>query len=410
MFLFNFSWNHKGLFSSGRKSPSKEKEKAEKAEKASAARANKEKSPVKENLANSAADNNNKNKDKGTPAGFTKPYEYQETDPNVSPSKKNFKSTGFRYDEDPNNQTRNKDSDGQLSPNSESRRATGLAFNYAPGADNKVKETADKLKQGELSPRTRDKIQKGELSPKSREKLLKEGNLSPKTKAKLASLAGDVDAERLKYSPTKSYSPASGNSEKAASNVPTGTQGVYRPITDDPTNKFLENERYNKDLAFVPSELKTNAVVEEPRKKIKVKIMVVVGKLDPKTKKIDLAGGDVEHSIGILDKDTGKVESKYGLIDPKTGTVEALNASGQKVVYKGLVEAKTGQIELNEGVIDPKTGAINGELGQVIHIVPEINPLVEITAITSKVDASKKVDTVNGEIEKSRGTLDLETG
>ena len=39
-----------------------------------------------------------------------------------------------------------------------------------------------------------------------------------------------------------------------------------------------------------------------------------------------------------------------------------------------------------------------------------INPLVEITAITSKVDATKKVDTVNGEIEKSRGTLDLETG
>ena len=177
------------------------------------------------------------------------------------------------------------------------------------------------MKHGELSPRTRDKIQRGELSPKSRDKLLKEGNLSPKTRAKLiGGIVADGDKDKTKHSPTKSYSPTEDN-KQATGNVPKGTEGKYRPISDDPNAKFINNEqydpnakfinneKYDPNLSFVPSELKTTAVpaaaADQDKKKIKVKIMVIVGKVDPKSKKVDVANGDVEHSIGILDKDTG---------------------------------------------------------------------------------------------------------
>lgn len=391
------------FFGSGRKSQSPGKDKKTK-EKTPV----KEQSPAKENVVNAAAADNKKNKDKQPPAGVTKPYEYEEGDPNLSPSKKHVK--GFRYDEDPA-RLREKDDADKLSPTSESRRATGLAFNYAPGEN--VKETAEKLKHGELSPRTRDKIQRGELSPKSRDKLLKEGNLSPKTRAKLVGgVLADPDQDKLvKHTPTKSYSPGDG---AGVANVPAGTEGKYRVLADDPNSRFLDGEKYDPNLAFVPSELKTSVAPvaggDQPKTKVKVKIMVIVGKLDPKTKKVDASNGEVEHSIGVLDKETGKIEFKYGVLDTKAGTLTADDGKGGKVTHKGAIDPKTGHVQIIDGVFDSKIHAINPELGQVISVVEEKNPIVDITAINSKVDANGKVDTVNGEIERTRGVLDVENG
>ncbi|KAG4066585.1 hypothetical protein HA402_007221 [Bradysia odoriphaga] len=290
-----------------------------------------------------------------SPTGHTKPYEYTDQDPNTSPTRRTYIPGGFRYDEDPN--VRNRDSEtSQLSPNSQARRATGLAFNYAPGEDDKLKEQAEKRKAGELSPRS---------------------------KAKLG--AGDKGA--------KSYSP---NSKPGAT---PGTPGSYKPLTDgkpDPTLSFLDGERA---AAYVPT---------EPKKK-RVKILVIVSKFDPKTKRIDAGNGQIEHSTGILDTETGKIESKYGVIDPKKGTVEAVDTrSGQVATFAGTVDAKSGNLHLTSGVVDPNTGKTDDSLGQIICIAPNDNPVVEITAITGKID-SGKIDTVNGDIERSRGVLNVKT-
>lgn len=308
--------------------------------------------PTKEDL---------KQQQQHSPTGHTKPYEYTDQDPNTSPTRRTYIPGGFRYDEDPN--VRNRDSEtSQLSPNSQARRATGLAFNYAPGEDDKLKEQAEKRKTGELS---------------------------PKSKAKLgADGAGDKGA--------KSYSP---NSKPSAT---PGTPGSYRPINDgkaDPTLAFLDGERA---AAHVPS---------EPKKK-RVKILVIVSKFDPKTKRIDAGNGQIEHSTGILDTESGKIESKYGVIDPKKGTVEALDTrSGQVATFAGTVDSKSGNLHLTSGVVDPNTGKTDDSLGQIICIAPHDNPVVEITAITGKVDSnSGKIDTVNGDIERSRGVLNLKTG
>lgn len=294
-----------------------------------------------------------------SPTGHTKPYEYTDQDPNTSPTRRTYIPGGFRYDEDPN--VRNLDSEtSQLSPNSQARRATGLAFNYAPGEDDKLKEQAEKRKTGELS---------------------------PKSKAKLDG-AGDKGA--------KSYSP---NAKPTAT---PGTPGTYKTINDgkpDPTLAFLDGERA---ATHVPT---------EPKKK-RVKILVIVSKFDPKTKRIDAANGTIEHSTGILDSESGKIESKYGVIDPKKATVEALDSrTGQVATFVGNVEPKSGNLHLTSGVIDPNTGKMDDSLGQIICIAPHDNPVVEITAITGKVDGqSGKIDTVNGDIERSRGVLNLKTG
>ncbi|XP_037917599.1 protein 4.1 homolog isoform X3 [Hermetia illucens] len=371
-----------GIFSSGRKSPKRDKTSPSKDDKRKIAVAvTGEESP--ESGAGS------KKKPKYDNKGFTRPYEYSETDPETSPTRKSYTTGGFRYDQDPN-AGRDGQDDGQLSPNSQARRATGLAFNYAPGEDDHVKEQAQRMKVGELSPKTRDKLNKGELSPKTRDKLLKEGNWSPRTKAKLMSpdVQYSEDGTPVKG---RSYSPNSRPGQI------TGTPGSYKPI--DPTGAFLDAERYNKDRPPKPT-------------KKRVKIMIITSKLDPTTKRIDTENGNIEHSTGMLDTNTGLIDSKHGLINPRAGTVEVYNPqTNKKETHKGQVDPKTGNIHLTSGVIDPKTGKLDNTLGEVICIAPQDTPFVEITAVTGRVDPNtKRVDTVNGVVEHSMGVLDPDTG
>lgn len=349
--------------------------------------------------------------DKGGPMGHTKPYEYDNSE--NSPNRKTYIPGGFRYDDEPNNAA-NRDSanDGQLSPNSQARRATGLAFNYAPGDDKKLIEEAEKRKTGlELSPRTRDKLAKGELSPRTRQKLLNDANLSPKSRQRLM----DLEKTPLKIGASGSYSPnneqpaAAGGDNKGK--VPAGTvAGSYKPLSDA-NAAFIDGEKY--DPSQLPGAVVAAVGANIPRKK-KVKIMVVISRLDPKTKRIDPTdgGAEVEHSTGILDTETGKIETKYGVIDPKKGTVETLDPrTGKMETFQGQVDPKSKNIYLTSGVVNRKTGAMDDALGQIICVAPVENPSVEITTITGKVDpATGIVDTVNGDVERTKGVMNLQTG
>lgn len=76
--------------------------------------------------------------------GYTREYDYDEDDPNASPSRNMnaaIMARGFNYEKDPcqsplalNQPQENQSAGG--------RKAVGLAFNYAPGEDKKVAETA----------------------------------------------------------------------------------------------------------------------------------------------------------------------------------------------------------------------------------------------------------------------------
>lgn len=359
-----------GLFSSGRKSPkdktSKDKSPKEKTGKEKIAIA----IAAEPQLAKSDKDGVQQQQQKPSSPSHTRPYEYTEGEGNTSPTRRNYTPGGFRYDEDPNN--RNRDSDvAQLSPNSQARRATGLAFSYAPGEDDKVREQAEKLKAGELSPKSREKLAK----PTS-----------------------------------KSYSPGAVGKVAEA-------PGSYRPLDvataekkPDASLDFINKERDGSKVPVVPVIAAAVALATSPEgKKKRVKIMVIVSKFDPKTKRIDTANGSVEHSTGIFNADTGKIETKYGVVDPKKGTVEILNTrTGNTDTFQGVVEPKTGNIHVTSGVTNPKTGAIDDTLGKIICISPQDKPVIDVTGIVGKLDpATGKIDIVSGAIERSHGLFDL---
>ncbi|XP_037717897.1 protein 4.1 homolog isoform X6 [Drosophila subpulchrella] len=396
-----------------------------------------------------AARNAAKNRGSTTP-GVTRQYEYAvDEDGNASPTRKSYTPGGFRYDQDPNSRKSGADGQEQLSPTSQQKKI-GLAFNYAPGNENALKETAEKLKAGQLSPRTKDKLNRGQLSPKSRAKLLQDPLLSPTTRAKLQGSAVDAAAVPLSDSQKRSYSPT-----KGPQGYSSGAPGSYKPIAD-PTAEFLESQRYNREPGYVgPSKAGVAAGVADAAgskkpgsptksgkgvpgagsagaaagaavgaagaaaaaaaakpKKRRVKIMVITSKFDPSNKRIDAENGSIEHSTGILDPATGLIDTKYGVIDPKKGTLEALNTkTGKKEVFQGDVDGKTGNLHLVSGVADPKTGRLDDTLGQIVCITPQDNPVVELTVITSRIDpATGKIDTVNGDVERSLGVLNLDTG
>nr|XP_029731631.1 protein 4.1 homolog isoform X4 [Aedes albopictus] len=368
------------LFSSGRKSPKDKKTPAAAATPVAATNGDGGK---KEQVAAQAQSAQQAQKEAGKP-GFTKPYEYSENEQDTSPNKKNVKTRGFRYDEDPSVHARDKE-EAQLSPNSQSRRATGLAFNYAPGEDEKVRESVEKRKV-----------------PGSPDSAGAKDKLSPKTGGR--GLAGETDAEKGVRTSARSYSP---NKGKVVDPLASGA-GSFRPLDDgqaaDPNAAFIKGEQV---AGIVP----VIAGPPEPVKK-KVKIMVIISKFDPKTKKIDTAAGVVEHSTGVLDTKSGLIESKYGVIDPKAGTVVNFNPrTGQNETFQGQTDAKTGQIHVVSGVVDPNTGKVDDSLGQAIIVAPDDDSIVEITTITGKVDPNTgKVDTTNGDVEKTRGILNSKTG
>ncbi|XP_040171610.1 protein 4.1 homolog isoform X2 [Anopheles arabiensis] len=383
------------LFSSGRKSPKDKKDAGKEQPAKLMAAANGDggsagkKDPAKEAVQARAQDTATNKTPQTTPEkpGFTKPYEYSESEQDPATAhKKNVKTRGFRYDEAPLRP--NEESEAQLSPNSQSRRATGLAFNYAPGEDQKVRESVEKRK-APGSPVAATATAAG----------VKTDQLSPKSAAR--GLPGESEAEKGVRTSARSYSPNKGR--QAVDPLASGT-GTFRPL-DDTSSAFIQGEQAGAAAAAAA------ATAAEPAKK-KVKIMVIISKFDPKTKKVDTAQGVVEHSTGVLDTKTGQIESKYGLIDPKAGTVVNFNArTGQNETFQGQTDPKTGQLHIVGGVVDSASGKVDDTLGQAIMVVPDEDSVVEITTITSKVDPNTgKIDTINGEIEKSRGILNHRTG
>lgn len=380
-----------------------EKEKAEKAEKE---KAKKEKTPKEKGIKVAPPmvpigkdDDKDKKMDqekqKQAPASpsHTKEYVYEEKD--TSPSAKDISTRGFRYDEDPSKR-KTQDDSGQLSPTSEGRKQIGIAFNYVPGQEDKLKEKAEQHRAS-LSPKTREKLEKGQLSPKTREKLLKYGNLSPKSRAKLS--AFHTEHPELKKD-AKSYSPA-----KPGQHETPGT-GTYKTI--DPTAAFLEGERYVKDKeaaakdqagkgpvtdALTAGAVAAGVLKPETTKK-RVKIMVIISKVDPKTKVVDTVNGTVEHSIGVQDEDD-KIETKYGVIDLKQCTIEVVDPeNGEKKKFKGTSDSKTKQLIFNTGgVVNAKTNKLDNSLGQVVSIASQDTQLVEVTSIHGQLNADGKVDT-----------------
>ncbi|XP_068624989.1 protein 4.1 homolog isoform X2 [Battus philenor] len=153
----------------------------------------------------------------------------------------------------------------------------------------------------------------------------------------------------------------------------------------------------------------TSAPPAPPKRKI-VKIMVIFTRVDPKTKKPDLSTAEVEHITGILDPN-GQIETKYGVLDSNSGNLIITDTAGQRKTKDGVVFPETGQIFIPSGAVDPKTGKADPNLGMILSVAKQDDPLVEITTITGPIDPrTGKVDIANGSVEHTKGKVDAETG
>lgn len=231
-------------------------------------------------------------------------------------------------------------------------------------------------------------MKSGELSPKSKDKTPKEIEIGSPIKT------------------SKSYSP---NEKAAVTGEIPQYAGVYKPTSEsagDPHSAaFLENERADSKVPIVAA-----AGAAPDAKKKRVKILVLISSVDPKTKRIDTNNPNavVQHSTGILTE--SGIETKYGLLNPEKSTLQILNSNGNRETYQGARDGKTNNIHfVSGGVVNPTTGELDNSLGQIICVAPQDKAVVEVLGITGRLGPGGNVDIANGAIERSRGYVNNDT-
>ncbi|XP_057654621.1 protein 4.1 homolog isoform X1 [Diorhabda carinulata] len=191
---------------------------------------------------------------------------------------------------------------------------------------------------------------------------------------------------------------------------------VNGPIIDPRTGKkdqtqgqIIHIASYEpKETTPVKNLLATHPI---PKKRI-VKILIITGRKDATTGKIDTDKGTVEKLTATADPISGIIESKYGKIDIQNKKFVSKEKSGKSVVTPIKVDENTGQIYIDDNVVDSKTGKIDRGLSRVINVVDPQHPAVIITTITATRDpkTGEIIDLKNGRTEISNGKIIPQTG
>ncbi|XP_048000948.1 protein 4.1 homolog isoform X3 [Leguminivora glycinivorella] len=295
---------------------------------------------------------NEKSPEKEKP-GFTKPYEYTDTEKSPSRTKPKLQGGAFSYEKEPISDERQRQLNDSQSPTT---RKAGLAFNYAPGEDKKVAESAEKRKTPD-------------------------------------------DPSKLK-TPGIDYVQSAALKEQAKANV------------IDPTLALLDSERAHHEVG-APLAAVIPAAAPKPENEIQV--VIITGRYNPKNKKLDDANGTVLVVKGTFDKATGKIQTEKELIDTKSGQITYTNpATGKQESKNGHVDSKTGHILFTSNVIDPKTGKLDPTLAQQYCFAEQAADKVgakpgrevNLVVITSKYDGKhKKLDAAHGHVDVSRAVV-----
>lgn len=148
-----------------------------------------------------------------------------------------------------------------------------------------------------------------------------------------------------------------------------------------------------------------SAAVESivPQKTAVIEIVTIIGTADANGQ-INMETAQLERTRGILNIQNGVIDTKYGSINPATKEIKVTDPKTGKITAKPVtIDSSSGQITI-AGLIDPKTGKVNNNARQIINLGSEIDPIVEITAISGKYDNKK------GIIDPKTATVDVTTG
>ncbi|KAL0861240.1 hypothetical protein ABMA27_008805 [Loxostege sticticalis] len=395
--------------------------------------------------------------------GFTKPYEY--TDTEKSPTRtKPFIQGAFSYEKEPISEERQRGLDESQSPTT---RKAGLAFNYAPGEEKKVAESAEKRKTADDPSKLKtpgiDYVQSAALKEQAKApKHLIDPTLAlldaerahhetPAAAVAVAPVAAKPDNEVQVVIITGRYNPKTkklddangtilvtrGTLNKANGKIQTekeliNTKSGQITYTDPATNKQeVKNGHVDSKTGHIlftsgvidpktgkldPTLAQQYCFVEKAQDKVgakpgrEVDLVVITGKYDGKHKKLDAAHGHVEVSRAVVSPD-GAVTSNYGVIDPRSGKIDYIDPkSGKQDPKQAYVDQKTGNLLVTTGVHDPKSGKVDSSLGQQFSIVEKdatkANREVRLVVITTKYDLkTKKLDPSFVDADSAKGVL-----
>lgn len=410
------------------------------------------------NLDSSADKSPSKQEDK---PGFTKPYEY--TDTEKSPTKtKPFIQGAFSYEKEPISEERQRAHDESQSPTT---RKAGLAFNYAPGEEKKVAESAGKRKTAEDPSKLKtpgiDYVQSAALKEQAKANLIdptlalldaeRAHHEAPVAAAVAVPVAAKPDNEVQVVIITGRYNPKSkklddangtilvtkGTLNKSNGKIQTekeliNTKSGQITYTDPATNKQeVKNGHVDSKFGHIlftsgiidpktgkldPTLAQQYCFVEKAQDKVgakagrEVDLVVITGKYDGKHKKLDASHGHVDVSRAVVEPN-GVVTSNYGVIDPRSGKIDYKDPkTGKQDPKQAYVDQKTGNLLVTTGVVEPKSGKVDSSLGQQFSIVEKdatkANREVRLVVITSKYDLkSKKLDPSFAHVDSVKGVL-----
>ncbi|RVE53469.1 hypothetical protein evm_001839 [Chilo suppressalis] len=395
--------------------------------------------------------------------GFTKPYEYIDTE--KSPTRtKPFIQGAFSYEKEPISEEKQRALDESQSPTT---RKAGLAFNYAPGEDKKVAESAEKRKTPEDPSKLKtpgiDYVQSAALKEQAKApKHLIDPTLAlldserahyeaPLAAAVAAPVAAKPDNEVKvviitgRYNPkTKKLDDANGTilvtrgtlnkangkiqTEKELINTKSGQISYTDPATNKQEVKNGHVDSKSGHILFTtgvvdpktgklePTLAQQYCFVEKAQDKVGVKpgrevdLVVITGKYDGKHKKLDASHGHVNVSRAVVTPD-GTVASNYGVIDPRTGKIDYIDPkTGKQDPKQAYVDQKTGNLLVTTAVVDPKSGKVDSSLGQQFSIVEKdattANREIRLIVITSKYDLkNKKLEPNFAHVDAVKGVL-----
>ncbi|KAK5648449.1 hypothetical protein RI129_003341 [Pyrocoelia pectoralis] len=135
-----------------------------------------------------------------------------------------------------------------------------------------------------------------------------------------------------------------------------------------------------------------------------VEIVTTTVKKDARTGLYDMKNGQLETTKGKKNSASGEITTKYGIINLKLMRITTRNPKTGQIEVKPIQINSDGSIIITGGVIDSKTDTVDPALNQIIEIGSEIEPEVQITTFSGKLDSKKNIiDTKNAIPENIEG-------
>ncbi|XP_022912970.1 protein 4.1 homolog isoform X2 [Onthophagus taurus] len=240
---------------------------------------------------------------------------------------------------------------------------------------------------------------------------------------KITVITTKVDPKTGKLDPEKGHTEQS----LATFNPDTGLIESIYGLIDPKSEKIINNNVKTGKVDAKPIKLSENCdqiILREGIKDPKTgkvdntlgQIISIIGHNDPTIEISSLIG--VKKPNGEIDKDksqmestkakinstTGEITTKYGILDLNKYILKIKNPKTGGFDEVPIERNPEGNIIINKGVIDPKTDNINDNLGQIITLGNEIEPIVTIITCTGKIDAKKNtIDVKNCSVDVSTG-------